>query len=65
MCYTATGQIKWAALCPPECYMYLSTLDAMRKIYRQVIQRLEFVIEMGVHDRKVCVFFGEEQERGC
>lgn len=29
------GQPRLAALCPPECYVYMSTVDALRKISRQ------------------------------
>eukprot|EP00210_Caulerpa_lentillifera_P009520 g9079.t1 len=36
VCHTGIcGQPRLAALCPPECYVYISTLDAFRKILNQ------------------------------
>lgn len=35
MCHTAAASTRLAAICPPECYIYLSTLDAIRKISRE------------------------------
>jgi len=35
VCHAAAASTRLAAICPPECYVYLSTLDAMRKIARQ------------------------------